>query len=166
MNIREQLERTSIAVLDRIVEMERLAIPEALEVYKHWIAWNKEVPYWINRIAGFTGSIEDGFELSIDMALVLAHISSAGKVDEETDNLTPQVRSWLWIPRVIGFFLEHPTLEVPNFDRMYNIDPYGLSINSENGMDVYAVQGRSFTTLTLRFDLSVPIQISGGYDDD
>lgn len=152
------LETTVGNVLDRIIAMERLAVPDSLNAVKHWWHWEQKVPYWTNKIAALTDPSDAECELKAIMRLLVGHISQA----TAGGTLSIQDKSWGYIPATLAYFRRYNQLNAPALADIANLAPAGVRIACPGGLDVFNVPGQVSTFLYIDFELTVPLLI---YED-
>jgi hypothetical protein len=149
------LETTVGNVLDRIVAMERLAVPDAVNAVKHWWHWEQKVPYWTNGIEALTNPVQGEYELKAAMRLIVGHISQA----TAGGTLSIQDKSWGYIPAVLAYFTKYNQLNAPALSDLANLAPDGVLIACPGGLDVFNIPGQVSTFLYVDFTLTVPLLI-------
>ena len=142
-------------IINRVLEMELLAVTDAeTRASKEWIYWSQKTPYWINAMSSLSNTEKGKWDLSIDMRLVVCHVSQATK-----GATSPQDKVWSYIPEVMAYFSQYGDLRPPGKTDIAYLHPAGAIIDCPGGLSIFSVQGQKMETLIADFVLSVPIQI-------
>jgi hypothetical protein len=149
------LETTVGAVLDRLVEMERLAVPDAVNAVKHWYHWEPGAPYWTNQITGLTTPGDHRWELKVSMYLIVGHASQA----VAGGALSIQDMACRYIPATLAYFVQYNQLNPPGLSDVLNLAPAGVRMACPQGLDALNLPGQTATFLCVEFELTVPLLI-------
>ncbi|MFA7386082.1 MAG: hypothetical protein WCZ87_00320 [Thiohalobacteraceae bacterium] len=153
------------AVVERLLDMERLAVPEATGAYPRWYEVG-EPPYWLNvpLALGTPTGPEDvtRYELVAGMRLVLGNAVDVAHDAEAVANV--QNKAWTWLPQVMRYFQTHRRMNPPGLPGLRFLAPEGVTIRQMRQPDLNQLRLPVASILyALDFELTIPFEV--GYGD-
>ncbi|MFA5608405.1 MAG: hypothetical protein WDA07_14750 [Leucobacter sp.] len=147
--------------IDRVLEMQKLAVPESTEAVKRWYHV-ADPPYWVNA-PGALGTPQGPrdatrYELTVMMRLVIGNAVDMARDETATANV--QNKAWTWLPQVMRYFEKHRRLSPPGLAGLTYIAPQGATIRSMRQADLNRLQIPVAALLyTLDFELTIPFEV-------
>ncbi|MCC7569563.1 MAG: hypothetical protein KO463_08130 [Candidatus Methanofastidiosa archaeon] len=160
-----ELTTVADAVLERVLAMELLAVPDAAYASRRWVYFHQTVPFWVNRpgpVPSPSGSDKmPTYELSHVMRLVLGYHHEALRTDNEIDG-NAQERAWTYQAAVMGYFERYSRLDPPGQAPVAHLGREPVTIECPIGLDLKVLPLSRSVYIAMDFELVVPVTVRLG----
>lgn len=157
----DTLKTVALNVLERVLVMELLAVPDATAAFKRWIEFQQQPPFWVNRpgpVPSPSGADKmPTYELSPTMRLVLAYHHDVIREDEVDGNI--QERAWDYQADVMAYFERYRRLDPPGHAPVAHLGHAPVTIDCPIGLDLKMLPLSRSVYLAMDFELVVPVTV-------
>lgn len=157
----DTLETIASNVLERVLVMELLAVPDATAALSQWINFEPQPPFWLNRpgpVPSPSGADKmPTYELSLIMRLALAYHHDVIREDDIDGNV--QERAWGYQVAVMAFFERYSRLDPPGHTPVAHLGREPVTIDCPIGLDLKMLPLSRSVYLAMDFELVVPVTV-------